>query len=436
MRILVVSEPFYPDIYAVNDLVQKLSDRGHEITVLTGLPDYATGLTPKEYKHGQNRDQHVCGAHVRRVFTVARHKGPIWRSLDYLSFVVNGYFAARYWDWDEFDVIYVWEVSPVTQVFPALTLGRRFHKPVYVYCMDIWPECVKAMGFKEGSFLYKVIHWISKKAYSKADHIAISSKPFREYLGKVDGIDDSKITYLPQYGPQWLLEEDYSSGSECNTVNGAEKDSYCESDNMAISTKNFLFIGNIGKATKLDVFIRAVKALVDKRNEKGIDIYKDIVSVTIAGNGIEAEYCKNLTSELGLNDVIEFVGSVPMKETGDLYRRADCCVFTLDGSNRIGDTLPGKVQTYMAAGKPIIASCNGAGRNVVNESGAGIAVEYGDYEAMADAMASFIDEPEKYKDCGDRARKYFRDNFLEEIHLKQLERELEELIVHYKGKMK
>ena len=409
MRILVVSEPFYPDIYAVNDLVQKLSDRGHEVTVLTGLPDYATGLTPEEYRHGQNRDQHVCGAHIRRVFTVARHKGPIWRSLDYLSFVVNGNYAARHWDWDEFDVIYVWEVSPVTQVFPALTLGKRFKKPVYVYCMDIWPECVKAMGFKEGSLFYKIIHWISNKAYNKADHIAISSKPFREYLTKVDGVDNDKITYLPQYGPQWLLEEDYSS-------------------NSTHSRKNFLFIGNIGKATKLDVFICSVKNLVDRTDENGASKYREKISVTIAGNGTEADYCKNLVSELKLDDVIEFVGSVPMKETGDLYRKADCCVFTLDGSNRIGDTLPGKVQTYMAAGKPIIASCNGAGRDVVNESGAGIAVEYGNHEAMADAMASFIDAPEKFRDCGDKARKYFRENFLEEIHLDQLEKELKNLI--------
>ncbi len=416
MRILVVSEPFYPDIYAVNDLVQKLSDRGHEVTVLTGLPDYATGLTPEEYRHGQNRDQHVCGAHIRRVFTVARHKGPIWRSLDYLSFVVNGNYAARHWDWDEFDVIYVWEVSPVTQVFPALTLGKRFKKPVYVYCMDIWPECVKAMGFKEGSLFYKIIHWISKKAYNKADHIAISSKPFREYLTRIDGVDNNKITYLPQYGPQWMLGEDYRK--ERNNLNKV----------------NFLFIGNIGKATKLDVFIRAVGIAVNKTDESGRCSYRSKMSVIIAGNGIEARYCKNLTHELGLDDVISFIGSVPMKETGKLYREADCCILTLDGSNRIGDTLPGKIQTYMAAGKPVIASCNGAGRDVVNESHAGIAVDAGDSATMAKALIHFIDNPDKFADCGNMAREYFKKNFLEETHLAQLEKELKELITSYNGR--
>lgn len=410
MRILVVSEPFYPDIYAVNDLVQKLSDRGHEVTVLTGLPDYVTGLTPEEYRHGQNRDQNVCGAHIRRVFTVARHKGPIWRSLDYVSFVVNGNYAARHWDWDEFDVIYVWEVSPVTQVFPALTLGKRLKKPVYVYCMDIWPECVKAMGFKEGSLFYKIIHWISKKAYNKADHIAISSKPFREYLTRIDGVDNNKITYLPQYGPQWMLGEDYRK--ERNNLNKV----------------NFLFIGNIGKATKLDVFIRAVGIAVNKTDESGRCSYRSKMSVIIAGNGIEARYCKNLTHELGLDDVISFIGSVPMKETGKLYREADCCVLTLDGSNRIGDTLPGKIQTYMAAGKPVIASCNGAGRDVVNESHAGIAVDAGDSATMAKALIHFIDNPDKFADCGNMAREYFKENFLEETHLAQLEKELKELI--------
>ena len=143
MRILIVSQCFWPDVYAVNDVTRILVERGHEVTVLTGLPDYTTSEIPEEYKHGKNRRQDYFGAKVIRVGIIPRRHGPIWRSLNYISFAINGSIAAKRLDWDEFDVIYVWEVSPVTMAIPAIVLKNRYHKPLFLYCMDIWPECVK-----------------------------------------------------------------------------------------------------------------------------------------------------------------------------------------------------------------------------------------------------------------------------------------------------
>lgn len=154
MRVLVVSSNFYPDIFAVNGLVEKMVQRGHEVTVLTGLPDYTTGEVPERYQHGRNAREEYKGAEVYRVQTHPRHHGAFHRAWNYLSFWFKGYSTIQR-SGKRFDLVYVWEVSPVTQLFPAIRVGKKQRIPVYCYCMDIWPECVKAMGFREGSIAYR-----------------------------------------------------------------------------------------------------------------------------------------------------------------------------------------------------------------------------------------------------------------------------------------
>ncbi len=410
LRILVVTECFYPDIYAVNDIVEQLVLRGHKVTVLTGLPDYTTTEIPPEYRHGRNRHQNYKGADVYRVSTIARHHGPIWRSLSYLSFVWSGSFRARSQDWKkqavwgtdiapDFDVIYVWEVSPVTMAVPALALKKRYHKPVFLYCMDIWPECVKAMGIKEGTPPYKLIHRWTKSIYKRCDHIAVSSRPFFEYLNEINGIPFEKMSYLPQYASTALLKQDFTKESNENHI-------------------DFLFIGNLGKAQNLDCLIEAMT------------IFKGNTDVTlhIVGGGSEAERIQRLTHDLGLDDQIRFYGPKPFAEAVSFYKKADACVLTLDGGTHIGDTLPGKLQTYMAAGKPVLAAANGATQEVISESQCGGCVPAGDTEAFGKQLQEYVIKPDMYKACGDKARKYFVENFTSDKHFRALEQKLWNLV--------
>ncbi|WP_029232341.1 glycosyltransferase family 4 protein [Butyrivibrio sp. VCB2006] len=409
MRILVVTECFWPDIYAVNDIVEKLVQKGHKVTVLTGLPDYTTTEIPPEYRHGKNRHQNYKGADVYRVQTIARHHGPIWRSLSYLSFVVAGWMRAKTQDWKhtlvwgkeiddaDFDVIYVWEVSPVTMAVPAIALKKRYKKPLFLYCMDIWPECVKAMSIKEGTLPYKLIHWWTKRIYRQCDHIAVSSKPFFQYMEEKNGISRDKMSYLPQYADGGLLELDTHKNPSDHT--------------------DFLFIGNIGKAQNLDCLMNAM-TVFKGRND---------VTLHMIGGGSEFENIKKMADDLGISDIVTFYGPKPFKEAVAYYNKADACVLTLDGTTHIGDTLPGKLQTYMAAGKTILAAANGAAMEVINESGCGKCVAAGDAAAYGQALLDFVDYKEKYADCGDKARKYFRENFMEDQHFEELERLLSKM---------
>ncbi len=402
MNILIVTECFHPDIYAVNDIVKTLVSRGHKVTVLTGLPDYTTSYIPEEYKHGKNRHQDFHGAEVFRVSTVARRHGAAFRALSYLSFAVNGWFAAKCRKWEEFDVIYVWEVSPVTMAVPAIALKNRFHKPLFLYCMDIWPECVKAMGFRDGTVSYRLIHKWSSSIYRRCDHIAVSSKPFFEYLETVNGVERQKMSYLPQYASEELLEEDFS---KTDSANGKKH-------------IDFLYIGNIGKVQNLDCLIRAAAVLKDRED----------VTFHIVGGGSEFENIVALAKEVGTERIITFYGPKPADEAKKYYRKADACVLTLDGSNRIGDTLPGKLQTYMAAGKPVFGALNGAGREIIEESGCGAAVDAGDANGFAGILKDFAEHPERYRSCGENARNYFREHFRKEKHFETLESQLKNMI--------
>ena len=448
LRILVVTECFWPDIYAINDIVEKLVKRGHRVTVLTGLPDYTTTEIPPEYRHGQNRHQNYKGADVYRVQTIARHHGPIWRSLSYLSFVVAGWMRAKRQDWKhtdvwgkgenqkdtdrignagirssalsdiddaDFDVIYVWEVSPVTMAVPAIALKKRYKKPLFLYCMDIWPECVKAMSIKEGTLPYKLIHWWTKRIYRQCDHIAVSSKPFFQYMEEKNGIKRDKMSYLPQYADVGLLELDTSKISNQNVTNTSSESNDNADDlvgNDGINHTDFLFIGNIGKAQNLDCLMKAM-TVFKGRND---------VTLHMIGGGSEFENIQKLAQDLGIGDIVTFYGPKPFKEAVAYYNKADACVLTLDGSTHIGDTLPGKLQTYMAAGKTILAAANGAAMDIIKEAECGKCVAAGDHEAYGQALLDFADYKEKYSDCGEKARKYFRENFMEEQHFVELER--------------
>lgn len=432
MKILVVTECFWPDIYAVNDIVEKLVSRGHAVTVLTGLPDYTTSLIPAEYKHGRNRHQEYKGADVYRVPTIARRHGPIWRSLSYLSFAINGSLKARFHDfshtkvWDDgFDVIYVWEVSPVTMAVPAITLKKKYKKPLFLYCMDIWPECVKAMNIQEGTLAYKLIHAWTKRIYMQCDHIAVSSKPFFDYMEQVNGIRRDMMSYLPQFGDGSLLNMDTSKRiKEDIPAGGSTLTDRAETAPCV----DLLFIGNIGKAQCLDTLIRAMsvfKADVASSNESQPDAGEsDSVHLHMVGGGSDYDRIRSLSTELGLDDIITFYGPVPFKESLEFYNRADACVLTLDGSTHIGDTLPGKLQTYMAAGKPVIASANGAAAEIISESGCGICVPAGDSDALGQALKQYADNLAAYSTCGDNARAYFREHFMEEQHFETLEAQL------------
>ncbi len=391
MRILVVSSAFYPDNYHINQMVQDLAERGHTVKVLTGQPDYATGLVPAEYKWFRKYHDFFGKVEVWRVPIIARRRGAIMRFFSYLSFIITGGFWALFKKLPDFDVIYIWGVSPITMAIPAIFLKKRYKKPLFFYCLDLWPESMKAFKVGEKNPVFKAVKVLCKHIYKQFDMVAVTSEPFKEYINTVNGYPLEKMVYLPQYGADNYLTKDFTA-----------------KDNGIV---DFVFAGNIGFVQDIDKIINAVEKIKDIDN----------FVVHIVGDGSARVQFENLAKSKNLGNKIIFHGRVPLAQMDEFYKLADACLLTLDGSSKIGDTLPVKMQGYMAADKPVIAAVNGAGKKVIEESGCGLAVNAGDVEGLAGIMKEFIENKAKYSACGSKGREYFKQNFTKEKHLEKLE---------------
>lgn len=390
MRILVVSQYYYPENFRINDICEALVDRGHKVTVLTGLPNYPSGIIPKEYRHGKKRKEVINGVNIIRVFEIARGKNGIQRILNYLSFMVCGQIKAKSFDVNAFDIIYGYAPSPIMQMMAALEYKKRSNKKILFYCCDIWPEALKG-SISENSMSFKWAKRVSKKVYDECDLTQVTSRPFIDYIHSEHNIPLNKLVYLPQHAEDDYLSMDFTA-----------------EDNGCI---DFLFAGNVGTVQDMDCIISASVLLKDLNNWK----------IHIVGDGSYLETVKKLVKNNNLEDKYVFHGRYPLKEMPKFYKIADACLLTLKCDTAVGLTMPSKLQGYMAAGKTVIGAINGAAKEVIEESGCGICVNSSDSKALAEAMRKFIHNPEQYKDCGNKGREYFMTHFTKKIFMDSLE---------------
>lgn len=397
MRILVVCQRYYPEQFRINDISEQLVKNGNKVMVLTGLPNYPTGKIPDEYRWGRKRKENINGVKVLRCFEIGRKKGAVGLALNYASFMVSASVRAIFLKKD-FDVIFVYQLSPVTMALPGIIMKKRCQKPLYLYCCDIWPESVKNMISNENNPVFKIADKLSRYIYSKCDAITVTSKPFVEYFNRKHSIPIEKISYIPQHAEDIYLHMDLKPDSDIT---------------------NFVFMGNIGIAQDVECILDAVERI------KHIPKFK----VHFVGDGSCLKKCKAVVRGKGLEDIVIFHGRHPLDEMPYFYKLADACLLTLKGDNLIGLTIPSKLQGYMAAGKVVIGAINGAAKEVIRESKCGICVNASDSKGLAEAMKDFIDNPDKYKDCGENGRKYFMDHFTKNKFMESLEKKLNELVV-------
>ena len=202
MQILVVSQIYAPTPFRINDIVAALTAAGHRVKVITGLPDYGLDSIPKAYRWFRRRHEWIDGAEVVRVPTTARRKGVFWRALNYASFAINGWLYASFFQKKDFDIILNYETSPIFQAIPARRLKKRSKKPFVLYCLDLWPESLKAWNVDEDHWLFGLCDKISANLYRSADCVPVSSPAFRAYLETKSGVDPERIVFWPQHGEE------------------------------------------------------------------------------------------------------------------------------------------------------------------------------------------------------------------------------------------
>ena len=398
MKILVVCQYYHPEPFRIHEVCEELVARGHEITVLTGLPNYPMGVIPDEYKGKRHRDETVGGVHIIRVKEYPRTPGKAGLARNYVSFVFHGCIKALFMKKD-FDAIFVYQLSPVLMAIPAY-VAKWFSKTkrIAIYCLDLWPESLASLGIGRSSLFYRFMKFVSIRIYKGAYSIGYTSGKFRDYFTKELGVNNDRFVHIPQFADD--LFSDIASGDPADRP--SDKDHI-----------DYVFAGNVGKMQSVETIIKAAALTKDDR-----------IKWHIVGDGFALEDCKKLCDTMDLGDKVTFYGRLPVEEMPRFYRMADAMIVTLADNDTISYTLPGKIQSYMAAGKAIIASTNGETGEVIKISGCGICVPAEDERALAktaDDMAAAND----FTRMGEASRKYYDAHFTKKDHVDRIEKMLD-----------
>lgn len=394
MKILVVCQYYYPENFQITPICEQLVKDGFEVTVITGLPNYPSGIVPNEYKNG-HKDELINGVHVLRCYEIGRKKGAISLALNYVSYWLSALKKVGHLS-ENYDLVFVYQLSPVMMGLPAIKYAKRNKKPMLLYCCDLWPESIKMYIKNENNFIFRYFKRISRSVYSSSDYILAQSNSFVKYLSDTHDIPLNKIEYLPAFA-----DDSYLTGK-------------FEPDDDII---DFVFLGNLGIAQNLIGVLTAVKEIKDIPNFK----------VHFVGDGSMLEELKKYVTENELENIVYFYGRRPVDEMPKYYKLADACIVSLNAENKTGLTLPSKVQGYMAAGKPIIGMISGSAQEVISESKCGLCVESGDIKGFANIMRDFIVNHKQYESCGENGRTYFVKNFKKDIFMNRLESKFREM---------
>ena len=396
MKILVVCQYYYPEPFRISDICENLVRNGHQVTVLTGLPNYPEGRILDNYRHGKNKQETINGVKVIRCYEIGRGNNKLTLFLNYFSFAASGSFKAMLIK-EEFDVVFVNQLSPVMMAIPAIVYKRKHHKKLMLYCLDLWPDSLAAGGVKEGSLIYKVFLGISKWIYGNSDLTLVTSSMFKDYFENTLGVNTKNVKHLPQYA-----EDLFSQGLGMKPI--SEK-------------FNFVFAGNIGDMQSVDTIIKAAGEL---RGQSDIVFH-------IIGDGSKADECRQLTESLNLNNIV-FYGRRPLEEMPKFYEMADAMFITLKDNKTLSYTLPGKVQSYMAAGKPIIGAINGETQRIIEQADCGLCCKAEDYKGLSNLILRFCNS-DKQDEMANNAQQFYLENYSKEQFINNLEDALNGLLV-------
>lgn len=404
MRILIITQYFWPENFRINDLAEGLTKRGHEITVLTGKPNYPSGRFYDGYGFFRKRRETYAGMDVIRAPLFPRGRAGEFRLvMNYLSFAFAAALSAVFSCRDKYDVIFVYAPSPITVALPALVLRWIRGVPIMLWVQDLWPESVSATGGIRSAWILRLIERMVKFIYRGTDRILVQSEAFRPLIERL-GVSRERIIYYPNSAEELYRPLILSSDAVERTLVPA---GFC-----------VMYAGNIGMAQSFETILAAADRLKS---------HPDIHWVVL-GDGRAASWVRAQITERGLAGNVHMLGRHPLESMPRFFSLADTMLVTLKNESILELTIPGRVQSYLACGKPIIAGINGEGARVVKEAGAGLTAAAEDVDGLADAVLQMYMMPRPVREAmGMRGRDYFLDHFERTLLLDRLERWMKEL---------
>lgn len=386
MRILIVSQYFWPESFRINDLVRTLAEKGIEVDVLTGKPNYPEGRIHSGYRMGGCQVESWHGATLYRVPLIPRgRKGALRLAANYLSFIFSGSLVGPWLLRGRgYDAIFVYGVSPIFQAIPALLIGALKRSPVLVWVQDLWPESLKATGYVDNPRVLAFFGWMVGRVYRHANVLLAQSRAFLPFINAL--APGKAVRYFP------------------NSVDDTfGKPSTVALPQIPALDQGFpvVFAGNIGVGQAVEVIVEAASLLQS---------HPDIRFVVV-GEGSRRDWMCEQVKARGLTN-LHLPGRYPVETMPGLMQKAGALLVSLADEPIFAATVPNKVQAYLASGRPVVASLNGEGARVVNEAGAGLTCPAGDARALAAAVLALFQMPAIDRaQLGENGRRYFRDHF-------------------------
>lgn len=357
MRLLVVSQYFWPEDFRINELVAVLVRRGHEVTVLTGRPNYPDGIVFEAFARAPANFVSYEGATVMRVPMLARGRSRLRLLLNYFSFAASASIvgvirlAGR-----RFDAIFVFEPSPVTVGIPAILLRAVRGWPIAFWVLDQWPESLAAVGVVRSPRLLAAVGALVRSIYSRCDVIL---SPSRLLIPRIAGY--CQPNQRVEYFPNWI-ESAYDRSPPGPAPEVPESDAF-----------TVLFAGNIGEAQDFPAILAAVERL---REHDGI-------RWIVLGEGRMAAWVRSEIDRRDLRKQVLLLGRFPAERMPSFFLHADALLVSLRPDPIFAMTAPGKIQSYLAAGRPVLAMLDGEGAAMVERAKAGLASAAGNADALA-----------------------------------------------------
>ncbi len=376
----------------MNDMACEWVKRGYKVTVLTGIPNYPMGKYFDGYDKKHRTREQWNGVNIIRIPLIARGNSSnklmnaAGMAANYFSFVRSGKKWVKSKEAENLhaDLVFTFEVSPMTQAMIGVWYGKRYHVPTYLYVQDLWPENVETVTGIHNKLVINPIDKMVDKIYRETGTIFTTSPSFvKAIVGRKVPVDKSKVHYWPQYA------EEFYKPLPPQSVKGIDSTD---------SSYKIAFTGNIGTAQGLDVLPKAAKLLKDEN-----------VKFIIVGDGRYQLEFERQIDELGVRDKFVMIPRVSAERVPEILSNADAGFISFNKTPLWENTIPAKLQSYMACGKAIIASASGETERVISEAGCGVCTEIGNAEALAGGIRKMMQE--NSSELGMKAREYFEANF-------------------------
>ena len=361
MKILIVSQFFWPENFRINDLAEELSIRGHEVTVLTGIPNYPQGSWFKGYSFfsfGRDKKENIK---LVRVPVIPRFSGKKWQlAINYISYALSASIYGLFYCRKKYDIIFTYAPSPLTVGLVSAFLNKFIRVPHVLWVQDLWPEVFRAVEAPKVKIFYYLVNKMMNLIYRNTNLILVQSKNFIASIVE-KGVSESKVIYFPNWAEDLFKQKIAKKGQiELDTPEG----------NFVV-----MFAGNVGAAQSIDTIVSAAELTKNKP-----------ISWVLLGDGRKKEWLESEVDKLNLRDKVYILGNKPVEQMPNYFASADVLIVTLEAHPVMSAWIPGKVQSYLASGKPIIGALNGAGADVINQSKCGFAVPAGDSLALAEKV--------------------------------------------------